>query len=86
VALALVVGAAGYAACKGRRIPGYAYPLGLAAVILCGAAAPLSLCVTLPAGIGAVLATLKARPVSAPAELPPRTLPEAETPGGDSPF
>ncbi|MGA2477053.1 MAG: hypothetical protein ABSF73_10615 [Terriglobia bacterium] len=78
VALALVVGAAGYAACKGRRIPGYAYPLGLAAVILCGAAAPLSLALTLPAAIGAAFASHAARADRGPAELPPRTWPEAE--------
>ena len=70
VAIALVIGAVAFVACKGRRVPGAAWPVLLAAGIVFAAILPVSLCLTLPAGIGAALASRKTR-AAQPLELAP---------------
>jgi fatty acid desaturase len=72
VAIALVIGAVAFVACEGRRVPGAAWPVLLAAAIVFAVIFPVSLCLTLPAGTAAALASRKTR-VAQPLELaPPR--------------
>jgi hypothetical protein len=72
VAIALVIGAVAFVACEGRRVPGAAWPVLLAAAIVFAAILPVSLCLTLPAGTGAALASRKARVAQPPKFAPPR--------------
>jgi hypothetical protein len=72
VAIALVIGAIAFVACEGRRVPGAAWPVLLAAAIVFGAILPVSLCLTLPAGIGAAFASRKTRAAQPPELTRPR--------------
>ena len=85
VAIALVIGAVTFVACKGRRVPGATWPVLLAAAIVFAAILPVSLCLTLPAGIGAALASRKTRAAQPPELAPPRRVYIADT-DGDPPF
>ncbi len=72
IAIALVIGAVAFVACKGRRVPGAAWPVLLAAAIVFAAILPMSLCLTLPTGIGVALANRKTRAAQPPELAPPR--------------
>jgi hypothetical protein len=85
VAIALVIGAVAFVACKGRRVPGATWPVLLAAAIVFAAILPVSLCLTLPAGIGAALASRKTRAAQPPELVLPRRVYVADT-DGDPPF
>ncbi len=85
VAIALIIGAVAFVACEGRRVPGATWPVLLAAAIVFAAILPVSLCLTLPAGIGAALASRKTRTARAPELAPARRVYVADT-DGDPPF
>jgi hypothetical protein len=85
VAIALVVGAVTFVACEGRRVPAAAWPVLFAAGIVFAAILPASLCLTLPAGIGAALASRKTRAARPPKLAPSRDVCVADA-DSDPPF
>ncbi len=85
VAIALVIGAVAFVACDGRRVPGPAWPVLVAAGIVFAAMLPVSLCLTLPAGIGAALASRKARATQLPELAPPSRVRDTDA-DSDRPF
>ncbi len=84
-AIALVIGAVAFATCEGRRVPGTAWPVLLAVAIVFAAILPVSLCLTLPTGISAALASRKTRAAQPPELAPPRRVYVADA-DGDPPF